>query len=183
MSIKDLSIKNTLNGKFKKELFELVKSILIAVIAAILIMTFIFQTVNVDGSSMYPTLRNNDRLIIEKVTYYFQKPQPEDIVVMKNPQNTSERYIKRVIAVEGDKVRIHNNKIYINDTEKDESFIFENEIKDFNEITVPKNTVFVLGDNRNNSKDSRILGPIDLKLISGKAVIRLLPFNKLGRIR
>jgi signal peptidase I len=179
----NLNIKNNLNEKFKKELFELCKSLLIAIIAATIIITFIFQTVSVDGSSMYPTLRNNDRLIIEKVTYYFRKPQPADIIVMKNPQNTNERYIKRVIAVEGDKVAIYNNKVYINGNSKDEPYIFENSINDFNEITVPKNTVFVLGDNRNNSTDSRILGPIDLKLISGKAFIRLLPFNKSGRIR
>jgi signal peptidase I len=172
-----------LNGKFIKEIFELGKSLLIAIIAAIIIINFIFQTVSVDGSSMYPTLRNNDRLIIEKVTYYFRRPQPEDIIVMKNPQNTSEKYIKRVIAVEDDKVAVYNNKVYINGNPKDEPYIFENKMNDFNEITVPKNTVFVLGDNRNNSKDSRILGPIDLKLITGKAFIRLLPFNKAGRIR
>jgi signal peptidase I len=87
----NLNIKNNLNEKFQKELFELGKSILIAIIAATIIITFIFQTVSVDGSSMYPTLRNNDRLIIEKVTYYFRKPQPADIIVMKNPQNTNER--------------------------------------------------------------------------------------------
>ena len=172
-----------MNGKFIKEIFELCKSLLIAIIAAIVIINFIFQTVSVDGSSMYPTLRNNDRLIIEKVTYYFRRPQPGDIIVMKNPQNTSEKYIKRVIAVEDDKVAIYNNKVYINGNPKDEPYIFENKMNDFNEITVPKNTVFVLGDNRNNSKDSRILGPIDLKLILGKTFIRLLPFNKAGRIR
>lgn len=181
MSIKKTNIHN--NVKFKTELFELVKSILIAIIVAIIIIAFIFQTVSVDGSSMYPTLRNNDRLIIEKVTYYFQKPKSMDIIVMKNPRNNSERYIKRIIAVEGDKIEIYNNKVYINGSLKDEPYLFENRINDFGEITVPKNTVFVLGDNRNNSTDSRILGPINLKLIVGKAFIRLLPFNKAGRIR
>lgn len=174
---------NNSNIKLKTELFELFKSILIAIIAAAIIIAFIFETVSVDGSSMYPTLRNNDRLIIEKVTYYFRSPKPMDVIVMKNPRNNSERYIKRIIAVEGDKIEIYNNKVYINGSLKDELYIFENRINDFSEITVPKNTVFVLGDNRNNSTDSRILGPINLKLIVGKAFIRLLPFNKVGRIR
>jgi len=183
MFSKGLAIKDRLDGRFKKELFELGKFILIAIIVATIILTFILETVSVDGSSMYPTLRNNDRLIIEKVTYHFRKPKAEDIIVMKNPQNTGERYIKRIIAVEGDKVEIYDNKVYINGKLKYEPYIYENRISDFNEIIVPKNTVFVLGDNRNNSIDSRILGTIDLKLISGRAVIRLLPFNKAGRIK
>jgi len=167
-------------NNYIKELIGIAKSIIIAVILALLIINFVFETVSVEGRSMFSTLDNKDRLIVEKVSYYFSKPKPGDIVVIKNPQNIKERFIKRVVAVAGDRVKIENNKLFINDKPKDEIYIHDNIMTDFEEITVPKNTVFVLGDNRNNSKDSRMVGSIDLKLVVGKATIRLYPFDKIG---
>jgi len=168
------------NNNYLKEIIDIGKSVIIAVIFALLIINFVFETVSVEGRSMFSTLDNKDRLIVEKVTYYFSKPKPGDIVVIKNPQNIKERFIKRVVAVAGDRVKIENNKLYINDKPKDEIYIHDNIMSDFEEVTVPKNYVFVLGDNRNNSKDSRMVGSIDLKLVVGKATIRLYPFDKIG---
>lgn len=169
-----------------KNLIELAKSVIIAIVAAVLIITFVFETVSVDGLSMFPTLNNKDRLIVEKVSYYFRDPKVNDIVVLKYPADTREKFIKRVVAASGDKVKIEDNRLFINGVEKDEPYLNEKFINGFfNEVTVPENTVFVLGDNRNNSRDSRFpdVGFVNKKLIVGRAVLRLYPFNKIGRIR
>ncbi|MBV4418063.1 signal peptidase I [Clostridium tyrobutyricum] len=168
-----------------KELLDIGKSILIAIIAAFLIITFVFETVSVDGHSMDPTLNNKDRLIVEKVSYYFRAPKPGDIVVIKYPANPSEKFIKRVIAVGGDKVRIDNGKLYINDKLQNESYILEPMIGNYNEVTVPENTIFVMGDNRNNSRDSRFtdVGFVSYKLVVGRAVFRLFPFTRIGTLK
>ncbi|NEZ46066.1 signal peptidase I [Clostridium niameyense] len=167
-----------------KELLEIIKSIVLAVIAAFLIITFVLETVSVEGHSMEPTLQNKDRLIVEKVSYYFRKPKPGDIVVIKYPADTREKFIKRVVAVAGDKVSIHNNKLYINGKEKNEPYILENYMEDFNEVKIPSNTVFVMGDNRNHSRDSRFedVGFVDLKLVVGRAAFRIYPFNNMGSL-
>jgi len=174
----------------KKELIELVKSVIIAAIAAFLIITFIFRPVSVDGLSMFPTLNNADRLIIEKVTYYFRKPARGDVVVFNYAADPKQQYIKRVIAVGGDKVKIHDQKVYVNGEPLKEPYIFEamDAMIDQtyeNEVTVPKETLFVMGDNRNNSKDSRYsdVGFVDLKQLLGKTFTRIFPFNKIGGIK
>jgi signal peptidase I, bacterial type len=167
-----------------KELIELGKSMIIAIIAAFLIITFVFETVSVDGHSMDPTLNHKDRLIVEKVSYYFRAPKPGDIVVIKYPADPKEKFIKRVIAVGGDRVRIENNKLYINDVPKNEPYILEKTMNDFNQVTIPQNTVFVLGDNRNNSRDSRYsdVGFVDYNMVVGRAALRIYPFSRFGRL-
>ncbi|AYD40049.1 signal peptidase I [Clostridium fermenticellae] len=168
-----------------KELLDLGKSIIIAIIAAFLIITFVFETVSVDGHSMDPTLNNKDRLIVEKVSYYFRAPKKGDIVVIKYPANPKEKFIKRVIGIGGDRIKIQDNKLYINDVEQDEPYILEKTMADFNEVTVPQNTVFVLGDNRNNSRDSRFsdVGFVDYKMIVGRAALRIFPFSRFGPLK
>lgn len=168
-----------------KELLDIGKSILIAIVAAFLIITFVFETVSVDGHSMNPTLNDGDRLIVEKVSYYFRSPEPGDIVVIKYPANPKEKYIKRVVAVGGDRVKIQGGKLYINDKPKNEPYILEPMIDDFNEVTVPQNTIFVMGDNRNNSRDSRFsdVGFVSYKMVVGRAVFRLYPFSDIGALK
>lgn len=167
-----------------KELIELGKSIIVAIIAAFLIITFVFETVSVDGHSMDPTLNNKDRLIVEKVSYYFRAPKPGDIVVIKYPADPKEKFIKRVVAVGGERVKIENGKLYINDVLKNEPYILEPMVSDFNEVTVPADTVFVLGDNRNNSRDSRFsdVGFVSYKMVVGRAAFRIYPFNRMGSL-
>ncbi|WP_125153751.1 signal peptidase I [Clostridium rectalis] len=168
-----------------KELIELGKSIIIAMVAAFLIITFVFETVNVDGLSMYPTLHNNDKLIVEKVSYYFRKPTYGDIVVIKYPANPKEKFIKRVIGTPGDRIKIENNKLYLNGKELTENYIFEHRMEDFNEVTIPDNTIFVMGDNRNNSLDSRDsekVGFVNYNMVVGRATLRVYPFKDAGKI-
>ncbi|PJI06607.1 MULTISPECIES: signal peptidase I [Clostridium] len=177
-----------------KSLIEFGKSILVAVIAAAFIILFVFETVSVDGTSMYSTLQNNDRLIIEKVSYHFTFPQKGDIIVFKCPSDTSKKFIKRVIAVQGDKVKILDDKVYVNGTQLNEKYAYymnkqvtdDLRVHNFDEKTVPQNTVFVLGDNRYNSLDSRFeneVGFVNKKLIIGKEALRIYPFNKIGKVR
>ncbi|MGE5629389.1 MAG: signal peptidase I [Solirubrobacterales bacterium] len=168
-----------------KELIEILKSVIIAIVAAFLIITFIFETVSVDGYSMNPTLNNKDRLIVEKVTYYFSAPKPGDIVVIKYPADPKEKFIKRVVAVGGDKVKIENSTLYINGKEKQENYILEKTMADYPEVTVPEGTIFVMGDNRNNSRDSRFedVGFVKLNMVVGKAVLRIYPFNNFGKLK
>jgi signal peptidase I len=168
-----------------KKTFEVAKSIAISLVIAIFIINFIFQIVIVSGESMIPTLKNNDKLILEKVSYRITSPKKNDIVVIRYPADIRERIIKRVIAVAGDKVKINDNILYINGKAINEYCKNEDLMEDYDEVEVPQDSIFILGDNRNFSKDSRSsdIGFVKLNLIEGKAVIRLYPFNKMGRIR
>jgi len=168
-----------------RKIFELVKSIAICLIIAVFIINYIFRIVIVSGESMLPTLQNNDKLILEKVSKRLTSVKRNDIVVIKYPADISQRLVKRVIAIAGDTVEISNNVLYINGTVINEFYKNENLMKDYDETVVPQDSIFVLGDNRNFSKDSRSsdIGFVKLNLLEGKAVIRLYPFNKMGRIR
>ena len=169
----------------KRKIFELVKYIAISIIIAVFIINFIFQIVTVNGESMVPTLQNNDKLVIEKISKRIISTKRNDIVVIKYPADISQRLIKRVVAIAGDKVKINDNILYINGKVINEYYKNENFMKDYDETLVPQDSIFVLGDNRNFSKDSRNsdIGFVKLNLLEGKAVIRLYPFNKMGRIR
>jgi len=169
----------------KSKIFELVKSIAISFLIAIFIINFIFQIVVVNGESMIPTLQNNDTLIIEKLSRRILATKRNDIVVVRYHADTRQRLIKRVIAVAGDKVKISDNRLYINGKIINENYKNEKFMKDYDETIVPAGSIFVLGDNRNFSKDSRSydIGFVKLNLLEGKAIIRLYPFDKMGRIR
>ncbi|MGK0468477.1 signal peptidase I [Clostridium sp.] len=168
-----------------RKISESVKYIVILLVSAVFIINFSFQVVTVNGKSMVPTLQSNDKLILERVSYRIVSPKRNDIVVIRYPADIRERIIKRVIAVAGDTVKISDNILYINGKTISEYYINEDYMSDYDEIQVPLDTVFVLGDNRNFSSDSRSgdIGFVKLNLIEGKAVIKLYPFNKMGRIR
>lgn len=162
-----------------------VKYTAILLVIAVFIINFSFQVVTVNGKSMVPTLQSKDKLILEIVSYRIMSPKRNDIVVIRYPADIRERIKKRVIAVHGDTVKINDNILYINGKTTNEYYKNVGFMRDFDEVQVPRDAVFVLGDNRNFSKDSRSsdIGFVKLNLIEGKAVVRLYPFNKMGRIR
>ncbi|NMA96057.1 MAG: signal peptidase I [Clostridiales bacterium] len=166
-------------AKEKSEFVEWVQAIAIAFVLSLLIKAFIFEVILVDGHSMAPTIDERDRIIVIKLTKYFSKPKKGDIVIFKNPDNMKLNYVKRVIGLEGDKVQITEGQMLVNDVALDEDYISEPAFTDFDSHIVPKDTIFVLGDNRNLSRDSRdpSIGFIPLKNIVGKAKIRIWPLG------
>ena len=164
---------------------KIVKYIAISLTIAVIITNLIFEIVTVDGISMVPTLQNNDKLILEKIPKRILFVKRNDIVVVMYPADIRQRLIKRVVAVGGDRVKISNNITYINGKIINEYYKNKSSIRDYDEVLVPQDSIFVMGDNRTFSKDSRSsdIGFVKLNLLEGKVVIRLYPFNKMGRIR
>lgn len=174
---------------------KIVRTFIIAFISAVLIMSFLLEVLSVNGTSMLNTFFPNDKVIVEKITYYFKFPNRQDIIVFKYAENTNEKYIKRVIAVENDKIKIVNDKVYVNNNLLVEPYAVYNtedytaknndKIHNFPETIVPKDTVFVMGDNRYDSLDSRFkdIGFVNKKLIIGKIFMRIYPIDKFGKVR
>lgn len=175
----------------KKEILEWVKTIVLSIIIALIITTFIKPTI-VRQHSMSPTLNEYDFLIINRLLYNRNIPENGDIIVFESNLRTNmgkkKLLIKRVIAVPGDELLIQEGVVYLNGDLLTEDYIGAvfTEGKDFEDtvITIPEGKVFAMGDNRNNSMDSRdeVIGLVDVDTIIGKAVLRLFPFNKIGLI-
>lgn len=169
----------------KNECLEWIQAILIAVVLVFIIKFFFFEIIQVDGNSMYPTLHNKDRLVVNKISYILYEPEVGDIVTFAYPSDTSVDFIKRIIAKEGDMVEIKDNHLYINGNKKTETYINENKMADFQKVIVPENSFFVLGDNRNNSRDSRYIdvGFLEEDDIKGKASFRIWPLESIGILK
>ena len=151
---------------------------IIVIIAIILIRLFIVTPVRVSGTSMYPTLKNGDIMLLNKTAK--KKIKRYDVVVISK-KFKGEELIKRVIGIPGDTVESKDGKIYVNDKAIDDKFA-HGITNNFDKISLSKekNEYFVLGDNREVSLDSRILGKVDGKYIKGTSNLRLLPFSKIG---
>ena len=148
--------------------------------------TYVFARENVDGRSMQPTLYNRDNLFAEKVSLITGSINRNEIITFDSENANHDIYIKRVIAIEGDEVEISNGKVYLNGEQLNESYLKKGTLTnagtflfDNQKIKIKKGFVFVLGDNRQVSKDSRYLGPISVKSINGHVILRIYPFNKI----
>ena len=152
-------------------------SIVVAVVLAFLIRQFVVELYIVDGPSMRPTLQSQQRLVVNKFIYRFREPEKGEILVFQYPRDPSRDFIKRVIAVPGDTVEIKEGRVLVNDQVLSEDYILEKTRGDYPKSTVPQGTVFVMGDNRNNSEDSRFadVGFVPDALIKGKAVLVFWP--------
>ena len=150
---------------------------IIPIIISILLVigiNFCFQLVLVNGDSMNPTYQNNDFLISSKIAYKNHSPQKGDIVIVDGKsQDLDIDIIKRVVATAGDTVEIKKGQLIINDKKVKEDYIDETMNKDMHKMTVKKNTVFIMGDNRNHSIDSRVFGSIPVQDIMGKVIFDL----------
>ena len=168
---------------FLKELYEWTQAIAIAVVLALLINQFVFSIVEVQGASMEPTLNQSERLFVFKSFY---KPKNKDIIIVKSEQ-LNKYIVKRVIAVGGQTIDINKEtgEVFVDGKLQNEPYINEGTNyfvgnADKYPLTVPENHVFVMGDNRGNSMDSRALGVFDYDDIMGKALFRIWPFNNFG---
>ena len=162
---------------------DLAFSVLIAVVSIV----FIYQPVKVEGTSMMPGLTDQERIFINKFTYRFGLGSIErgDTVVFEFPLDKTKSYIKRVIALPGDRVRIDRGQVIVNDQALDEDYV-EADYRDdvsMHEIVVKPDEYFVLGDHRNSSSDSRVWGTVARHFIYGKAVFCYWPLSKMGRLR
>lgn len=172
----------------KNEIIEWIKTIILSLVIALIITTFVKPTI-VKNYSMSPTLQENDFLIINRFLYKRSAPKRGDIVVfqsnLKTDNGKDKLLIKRVIAVPGDEIIIKEGQVYVNGTMLEEDYIPETYTEGDVNTIVPENKVFVMGDNRGNSLDSRdeILGLVDFDVIMGKAFVRLFPFNKIGLLK
>jgi len=146
---------------------------------AICIRTFIFEPVQCIGISMYPTLVGGEGMFTEKLTYTVSAPQRDDIIICRYPYHT-EKCVKRVIAVPGDRISISDGAIYLNGEKLDESAYWSGYIEDSEmpEVTVPERSLFVVGDNRNHSGDSRHVGFIPYWQVKGKVRAVMTPFSQ-----
>ncbi|AVP65479.1 signal peptidase I [Clostridium sporogenes] len=195
-----------------KEIKSWIFSILGAIIIAGLVNSKVFAKVRVQQSSMENTLLTNEQLVVDKLSYNFAEPKKGDIIIFHenkergtiaqdtlemvdniisifNNNNNSiekdDRLIKRVVGVPGDEIDIKDGHLYLNGKKLEESYVKGETIKrEFKlPIQVPENKLFVLGDNRMISKDSRIFGLIDYKQVEGKAIYRVYPFNHVGKLK
>ena len=162
---------------WKDELVAWFKTLASAAVYATLIVTFGFQVARVEGQSMAPTLADQDRLIVNKLAYRVGEPRRSDIVMLYYPLNPDKSFVKRVIAEEGDQVRIVDGRVYVNDVPLRDDFVppeFRSH-DDFGPTVIPEGYYFVMGDHRNNSSDSRHWGMVPKKYIIGKVQLRWWP--------
>lgn len=184
------------NTNWAKELRDWVIAIVVAVVIALVVRNYVFTLVKVQGQSMEPSLHNNDRLYVNRLFY---KPEKGDIIIFRPATDPNRPYVKRVIATEGDTVYIdfNNGDVYVNNELLEEDYIKEKtqlmgsyiksliskgEYSKNSPIVIQPGYVFAMGDNRNNSKDSRELGPIPTDEIMGGAVFRFWPISDAGKI-
>ena len=167
--------------KKKKAITENIDSIILAGVTALFLITFVIRTFYIPSSSMTPTLKINDFIIVNKFVYAFYNPTRHDVVVFHPPaeaQAEGKDFIKRIVAIEGDTVEVKSGVLFINDVAQNEPYILEPILYDMDKITVPKDSYFVMGDNRNNSDDGHVWGFLPRKNLVGKAVLIIFPFNR-----
>ncbi len=166
-----------MNKDRTSEVWEWVRSIGVAIILTVLIKMFLFEVFEVDGVSMNPTLANHEHLIVNKLVYRMGLPEPGDIVVFK--YSAERDYIKRVIGVSGDVIEVRAGVVLRNGVPLEEPYVAEQPRADFGPVEVPPEMIFAMGDNRNNSSDSRdpAVGFISLEQVKGKAFCVIWPFR------
>ncbi len=169
-------------------ILELVKIVVISLVIIIPVRYFLIQPFYVKGASMEPNFFDHEYLIIDEITYRFNEPQRGDIIVFRYPRNPQEFFIKRLIGLPGEQVQIKEGSVYIYNQEHpdgfklDEPYLGEG-VKTYglseDKVVLGDNEFFVLGDNRNSSKDSRSFGPVNKSFITGRVLLRGWPFDRI----
>ena len=158
------------------------RDLVISVVVAFFIILFVYQPVKVEGGSMEPGLEDQERIFINKLVYRLESIERGDIIVFRYPRDPRKSFIKRVIGLPGDHIRIAYGHVYVNGEELSEPYVPSDylDARSYSDIVVPGNSYFVLGDHRSMSNDSREFGPVMRSYIYGKAVFGYWPMEKLG---
>jgi signal peptidase I len=158
------------------------RDLLVSVAASVLIITFLYQPVKVEGTSMLPRLEDQDRLFINKFVYRFEKIERGDVVVFYYPRDPEKSYIKRVIALPGDQLQINHGQVIVNGQPIAEPYVPNRFVdgRSLDKVVIPDHEYFVMGDHRSISSDSRDFGPVERRLIYGKAAFVYWPTEKMG---
>ncbi len=175
--------------KFFVFLFDVLESIVVALAIFVVLYLFITQPHQVKGQSMDPNFANGQYILTDKISYHFTVPKRGDVIVFKSPANKEIDFIKRVIGLPGERVRLTDGSFYINGKKLEEKYIPPENflypgsfLRENVEITVPAGHLFVTGDNRPHSSDSREFGPIPYEDIVGRSFLRYWPFEDAGLI-
>src|SRR2546430_12139080 len=161
------------------------RDLVVSLAISAFIIIFLYQPVKVEGTSMMPSLEDQERIFVNKFVYRLEPIERGDVVVFRYPRDPSKSYIKRVIGMAGDRIRIDGGQVYVNNQAVDEAYVppAYADSRSYPETVVPQNSYFVLGDHRSMSNDSRDFGPVNQSYIYGKAVFGYWPVDKLGRVR
>ncbi len=168
---------------------DALESIVVSLAILILVYQFLFQPHQVDGRSMVPTFHNGDYILTDKLSYRFHPPKRGDIIVFKAPQDERVEFIKRIIAIPGDRVMVKNQKVWLNGQPLDEPYTndgitpADTFLREGREVTVPSGNYIVMGDNRLHSSDSRHWGFVRSDEIKGRVFFRYWPLDAFGPIK
>ena len=151
------------------------------VVLTFIIINFVGRVSVVQGQSMYPSLNTNNRIIVNLFNYRFNNPRRGEVIIFKCPGNLKKDYIKRVVGLPGEEIEIDDGMVYVNGKELKEPYIeYHLPHENMEKVKLAKNEIFVMGDNRGNSEDSRTWGPVKKNLIRGKAVMIFWPPESLS---
>jgi signal peptidase I len=161
------------------------RDLIVSVVVSAFIIIFLYQPVRVEGTSMLPMLEDQDRLFINKIAYRMGDIHQGDVVVFQYPRDPSKSYIKRVIALPGDRLRIDHGRVYVNGKPLVEDYVPERFTDDRSqpEMLLGAHEYWVMGDHRSISSDSRDFGPVERDLIYGKAAFVYWPVEQIGAVR
>ncbi|MSR73310.1 signal peptidase I [Candidatus Parcubacteria bacterium] len=166
---------------------EILKFAIIATVIVVPLRLYIAQPFVVSGASMDPTFETGEYLIVDQLTYNFEAPKRESVIVFRYPNDTTKFFIKRIIGLPGETVEMHGTQVTIKNAENPKGIILnekyvavKNEKTDNFSVTLDSDEYFVMGDNRNGSSDSRIWGPVKMSLIMGRPAVRLLPLSRIS---
>lgn len=184
-NLNEVEVKKEVLAEKKESIWDLVKFAIIAILIVIPVRVFIAQPFIVSGASMFPTFKDSNYLIIDEISYRIKEPERNDVIVFRYPDDTKKFFIKRIIGLPNETVKINGSEItIINDKHPEGIKLVEPYVKNTssNELTydLKDSEYYVMGDNRSASSDSRFWGPVKKDLIIGKAFLRLLPLNNIG---
>ena len=172
--------------KFGNFFKEMITTILLALVLALVIRAFVVEARVIPSGSMLPTIEEGDRVMVNKIVYHMREPKRGEIIVFEAPiimGDTRDDFIKRVIGLPGETVEVKEGKVFINGTALEEDYIAEVPDYVFGPVKVPEDGLFVMGDNRNSSYDSHLWGKwLRLDKVKGEAFIRYWPLDRLGKI-